>query len=393
VKNVLIVDDETSFIMSLSDGLRAYSDSFNVFTSENGKEAEELLKTISISLVVTDLKMPVMDGFELLAFVASNYPKIPVIVMTAFGTPDIEERVHMLGAVQYIEKPIDFKELAAKIIEALNAASRGFISGITLPSFLQLIEMERKTCKLSVRSHGEEGALYFKNGELLDAETGTLRGEGAACKIICWDDAEIEIDVHKKRSKSIGSTLSHILMESFRIKDEKNRAFNERRAENNSEVWENGDAKGSPFAEDSINLNKKEINFMAIQDKLKEFASLEGFGGVAVFTPSGESLAVLEVTGSKTNIKEVGVLANNVLMNAQKASLDMGTGRGQLVHVEAEHANIIVRCLNEGTDPLKSQPGKSHIHLVLVLTSDASIGMAKMKVGSIITQLAEDFRM
>jgi hypothetical protein len=63
------------------------------------------------------------------------------------------------------------------------------------------------------------------------------------------------------------------------------------------------------------------------------------------------------------------------------------------VHVEAEHANIIVRCMNEGTDPLKSQPGKAHIHMVLVLTSDASIGLAKMKVGSIIQQIAEEFRM
>jgi hypothetical protein len=71
----------------------------------------------------------------------------------------------------------------------------------------------------------------------------------------------------------------------------------------------------------------------------------------------------------------------------------MGTGRGQQVHVEAEKAHIIVRCLNEGTDPLKSQPGKAHIHLVLILNGDASIGYAKVKVGSVIQSLAEEFRM
>jgi len=111
---------------------------------------------------------------------------------------------------------------------------------------------------------------------------------------------------------------------------------------------------------------------------------------VGVFTPSGESLAMLGSDG--VNLKDIGVLANNVLMNAQRASLDMGTGRGQLVHVEAEKAQIIVRCLNEGTDPLKSQPGKTHIHLVLVLTSDAGIGLAKMKVAKVIDSLAADFR-
>ena len=129
---------------------------------------------------------------------------------------------------------------------------------------------------------------------------------------------------------------------------------------------------------------------MSVQDKLQSIQTVDGYLGVGIFTPAGESLAV-HSTG-KVNIKDIGVLANNVLMNAQKASLDMGTGRGQQVHVEAEKAHLLVRCLNEGTDPLKSQPGKAHIHLVLALKNDASIGLAKMKVNSIIEKLAEDFR-
>ena len=130
---------------------------------------------------------------------------------------------------------------------------------------------------------------------------------------------------------------------------------------------------------------------MSATEKLKELAALEGFAGVAVYTPTGESLAVL--AGDGQHLKEVGVLANNVLLNAQKASVEMGTGRGQQVHVEAEKAHILVRCLNEGTDALKSQPGKAHIHLVLVLKNDASIGMAKLKINSAVQKLAEDFRM
>ena len=101
-------------------------------------------------------------------------------------------------------------------------------------------------------------------------------------------------------------------------------------------------------------------------------------------------MATLAVDGQ--HLKEVGVLANNVLLNAQKASIEMGTGRGQQVHVEAERAHILARCLNEGTDPLKSQPGKAHIHMVLVLKSDASIGLAKLRMSSVIEKLAEDFR-
>ena len=129
---------------------------------------------------------------------------------------------------------------------------------------------------------------------------------------------------------------------------------------------------------------------MAAADKLKELAQIDGFAGCGLFTPTGEALAMLGAEG--VNLKDIGVLANNVLMNAQKASLDMGTGRGQQVHVEAEHAHILVRCLNEGTDPLRSQPGKAHIHLVLILKSDSSIGMAKLKINAVIAKLADDFR-
>jgi CheY-like chemotaxis protein len=52
-----------------------------------GKEAVQILDATGVDLVVTDLRMPKMDGFELLAHMSGNYPDIPVIVMTAYGTP------------------------------------------------------------------------------------------------------------------------------------------------------------------------------------------------------------------------------------------------------------------------------------------------------------------
>ncbi len=129
---------------------------------------------------------------------------------------------------------------------------------------------------------------------------------------------------------------------------------------------------------------------MGVKEKLQELASIEGFSAAAVFTPAGEDIALL--SGSVQNVRDVGVLANAVLMNAQKASLEMGAGRGQLVHIEGENAQILVRCLNEGTDPLKSSPGHAHIHTVLVLKPEASIGMAKLRLGQVVQKLAEDCR-
>ncbi|MBU2590429.1 MAG: response regulator [Nitrospinota bacterium] len=407
---ILCVDDEPKNLKLLEAMLRPAG--YEVILAENGKVAVETIQMIDVDLVVTDLKMPVMDGFELLAFVVTNYPKIPVIVMTAFGTPAIEDRILKLGAVQYIEQPVDFEELGEKITAALDAASKGHISGIALPSFLQFMEIEEKTCALNIRAQGMTGTLYFVKGEMQDAETGPLKGEEAAYKIIGWNDAKITFDVYKKRSKRIKSTLSHILLESSRMKDENKMVLaeatiedvigevanklvnpdNERRGDDNSTVKKEGDAEGLFFEVGNINLNKKEINIMAIQDKLKEFASIDGFDGVAIYTPAGESIAVLEAQGSTHNLKKTGVMANNILMNAKKVSTEMGLGMGDFVHVETEQAHIIVECFNEGTDHFKTQPGKAHVNLVLILKGDASIGLAKMKVTSILQHIASELR-
>lgn len=130
---------------------------------------------------------------------------------------------------------------------------------------------------------------------------------------------------------------------------------------------------------------------MEAEKKLAQLSTIDGFVGAALFTPEGEMLLKYEMQESHLEI--VGVLANSVLMNAQKASLEMGYGRGQFVHVQADNALILIRCLNEGKSPLRSEPGKSHIHLVLVVDDHSSLGMAKMEINKVIDTLAADFRL
>ncbi len=400
VKNILIVDDEEAFLLSVKDGLKSYGKDLNVLTAVNGREAVGSLESTKVDLVVTDLKMPVMDGFELLAYLRNNFPMMPVLVMTAYGTPEIDGRLKDAGASPYLEKPLDLNALAERIFGEIAAGSRGFIQGISLASFLQLLEIERKSCTLRVTSKKGEGFLYFFKGELMDATYEEMEAEQAAYEIVSWDEVEMEIKTECKRTKkTVRESLQFLLMEAFRIKDENlkedrgERGDVDPKAETGGSVPENFDvADVGDTGESAANASTRneEVNAMSVQDKLKAFTSLSGFAGVGVFTPTGEALAIL--SGEKDSLKTIGVLANNVLMNAQKASLEMGTGRGQLVHVEAEKAHIIVRCMNEGTDPLKSQPGKAHIHLVLILTTDESLGMAKLKVGALIPQIAEEFR-
>jgi len=121
VREVLIVDDEEPLLLSIAEGLSVYRKHFNLLTATNGMEAVKLLKSSPIiDLVITDLSMPKMDGFELLAYIKRNYPKIPVIMMTAFGTPKIEEIIKKMGIFSYLEKPLDINLIADSILDALT---------------------------------------------------------------------------------------------------------------------------------------------------------------------------------------------------------------------------------------------------------------------------------
>jgi DNA-binding response OmpR family regulator/predicted regulator of Ras-like GTPase activity (Roadblock/LC7/MglB family) len=221
MKTVLIVDDDESFLHSLIDGFKAYEDKFAIATAGDGIDAVATLKKQKINLVLTDLKMPRMDGFELVAHLGNNYPNIPIIIMTAFGTPEMEENLRDMGTFQYIEKPIDFKALVDKIIQGLNGPSKGFITGVSLSSFLQLLELDKKTCTLTIHAGSKKGTMHFRDGVLLDAISPELQGSEAAYIIVSWKNVEIEIENSCPiEDKNIAETLGFILLEGSRRKDE-----------------------------------------------------------------------------------------------------------------------------------------------------------------------------
>jgi DNA-binding response OmpR family regulator len=221
VKKILIVDDEQSFLLSLKDGLKKHAEKFQVLMAENGRKAVEILRTTTVDLLVTDLKMPEMNGFELLAWVSRHKPQLPVIVMSAFGTTEIEARLESYDALQFLEKPLDLKVLEEGILNGLSAGGKSFIRGITLATFLQLMKAEQKNCTLKVTADGTPAFLYVSRGELIDAEFGDLSGLQAALEIVSWADSEIEMDgICRRQQDIINMPMEHLLIEAFKRKDE-----------------------------------------------------------------------------------------------------------------------------------------------------------------------------
>lgn len=114
--DILLVDDETSFARSLAEGLEMVGEHFHVITAENGKQAVEFLQTVPFDLIITDLNMPVMDGFKLLDYIKREQPGARVMVMSMLNYQDVCGRLKELGVTQFIEKPVDFYTVLNRIL-------------------------------------------------------------------------------------------------------------------------------------------------------------------------------------------------------------------------------------------------------------------------------------
>lgn len=116
--NILLIDDETDYLIPLAKRMRKRD--FNVITANNGYDALELLKVEKIDSVVLDIKMPGMEGHQVLKEIKRQFPMIEVVMLTGHADLDMALEVMELGAFDYLTKPIDFDELIYKLEDALK---------------------------------------------------------------------------------------------------------------------------------------------------------------------------------------------------------------------------------------------------------------------------------
>jgi len=118
MNTVLIVDDEPNYQIVLSELLR--EEGFGIFTAGNGEEALKILSETDIDLVITDMRMPGLDGLGLLKAAKALNPDLPVIMVTAFGEVEMAVAAMKAGAFNYLTKPFNNDELVLNTNKALE---------------------------------------------------------------------------------------------------------------------------------------------------------------------------------------------------------------------------------------------------------------------------------
>ncbi len=231
MKTVLLADDETLLRETLADAMRQLPGNTpcEVVAAESGARAIELLSRRKFDLVVTDLCMPQIDGFKLLDHLSRHHPRLPVIAMTGYGFPEVDQFVQNLGARLFFEKPIELKTLLEAIERLLVSGEESSIQGFSLPSFLQMVELDKKSSLVQVRAGGAgqlHGQLDFVRGQLVHASAATgserWQGEPAVTEMLAWREPQLRVShLGQMPARNVFTPLSTLLMESAHAFDEK----------------------------------------------------------------------------------------------------------------------------------------------------------------------------
>ena len=156
--DVLIVEDDPDLCEALLDTLEL--EGYRVLAAHNGTEALAKLARSRVKLAVSDVQMPVMDGFELLRNIHALHPGLPVLLMTAYGTVPKAVKAMQEGAVDYLVKPFEASALIDKVaaFAVANVPPAGFAIGPdpTMQKLYRLIERVAKT-HVTVLLQGESG--------------------------------------------------------------------------------------------------------------------------------------------------------------------------------------------------------------------------------------------
>jgi len=222
MKNILIVDQDPIVLQAFAGLLKSQGGFLNILSAESAGEALEVIAKEEIHVVITGLHMPEIDGLELVALLAKDYPGIRVIVMTSSASPIFRAHIKQIPSAVHFDQTRDISLLTKRIFTELNIDYGGQIRGLSLPSFLQMLQMEGRSCTLQISTKGETGRLDFDQGDLVGAKVDDESGESAALRIFSWKNVLIDIDYSLKDVQyEIKRPLMALLLESGRLVDEK----------------------------------------------------------------------------------------------------------------------------------------------------------------------------
>jgi len=224
---ILILDDDPDWLTLCRDLLAGLAGRPEILTANSAKRALALLETEAVRVLISDLKMPRMDGLQMLGIVRRRFPDVRTIILSGMEDEDYRSRAYALGVDLFWLKTEmqQNSKLFTECLESLldREQNPGF-RGIQSKSLLDIIQMEclsRSSTMLRITRGPLVAKLWIQDGELIDAEVEGARGEAAFLRLLGWKTGTFEnLPPEPRRARTIHKPVNALLLETAQTMDE-----------------------------------------------------------------------------------------------------------------------------------------------------------------------------
>jgi CheY-like chemotaxis protein len=224
---ILVLDDDPDFLELCQELLATLPSEPEVKAATSGSHAIAVLDSDPQSLLMTDLKMPGMDGFQVLSIVKRRHPDLKTIVMTGEADSEFRDRAYAIGIDLFVEKPktpSEIKQFVDCVESLLEREQLGGFRGVQSKSLSDIVQMESMSMAsttLKITNGPLIGKIWLDGGDLVDAEVGSETGEDAFKRIMSWKSGVFEnLPVDSSRERAIFSSIQGLLLDSAQTLDE-----------------------------------------------------------------------------------------------------------------------------------------------------------------------------
>ena len=224
---ILLVDDDPDLLDVYRELLAQLPSKPEIFTANSGTRGMAMLESEQFRLLICDLKMPKVDGLQVLSIVRRKYPQLRTVALTSVVDEQFRSRVYALGVDLFWHKPGTEQEtrMFLACLESLlgQETDTGF-RGVQSKSLVDIIQLEcisQSSSVLRITNGPLTGRIWIQDGELIDAEAADLQGEPAFHKVLSWRAGTFEtLPAEPTRPRTIFKSYNGLLLESAQALDE-----------------------------------------------------------------------------------------------------------------------------------------------------------------------------
>ncbi len=371
--NLLIVDHNLNWITEVKEFYSDTSSLFNVGAALNSKEAIQIFEKDPIDLAVVNLKVPDMDGVDLIDHFKNHRSDIPVVVIAASDSQQ-QSKTQQLEPFSILTEPVDFNLLNQIInTELKQGAQKGFINDVSPASFLQIIEMEEKTCLIELDGGGEKkGHFYFDRGVLHNALYRDVTGDTAAMEMLSWGKVKISFIKlpREKTERRIYTDTMKLILASTEIRQNTTEppqtlpSHTDQKTEDINAV--------EPAAREKQEPLKAPVGL----EVLKRYGNFKGFLGIGLFTNLGRP--VICHTVGDIDLSQAGNSLAMIASDAISSSGNLKSDFAQNIYFETDSV-CVMSASTDGGPVSKSNDKITKFHIIMVASTGVPIGLVKIK--------------